>query len=158
MPELTSLRFADVAVGAPLPVFDLPLTLQRLVMEAGVNRDFTPTHHDTRLAIQSKAPAAYANTLLVMSIVEAGLRQWMGPEGVLLELDVKMLRFNEEDTTLRVGGVVRAVGPVAADERRGLDPATWGRVDVDVWIDNERGRTIEGTASVALVRDGGEGG
>ncbi len=33
-------------VGEYLPEISIPITLQRLVMEAGANRDFSLMHHD----------------------------------------------------------------------------------------------------------------
>ena len=38
------LTFEEVKVGDELPELALPLTVQRLVMEAAANRDFVPLH------------------------------------------------------------------------------------------------------------------
>ena len=62
---MSGLAFADVAAGAELAPFSIPLTIQRLVMEAAANRDFTPIHHDRELTRDSGAPDPYANTMLV---------------------------------------------------------------------------------------------
>ena len=40
------------AVGDVLPAIEIPITLQRLVMEAGANRDFSLMHHDSAVARQ----------------------------------------------------------------------------------------------------------
>ncbi|MER2535931.1 MAG: hypothetical protein ABTQ31_12295 [Rhizobiaceae bacterium] len=143
-----AVRFADVAVGSPIPVTTLPLTLQRLVIEAGVNRDYTPTHHDPALAVASGAPAPYANTPMIMAMLEAGLRNWMGVEGRLLELDFRMRRFNLVGSLLEIGGRVTSLGPVAPD--CGLDDGEWGEVTLDCWIASGADRTVEGLARVAL--------
>lgn len=143
-----ALRLSDVVVDRVLPVTEVPLTLQRLVIEAGVNRDFTPTHHDQELAIQSGAPAAYANTPMIMAMLEAGLRNWMGVEGRLLELDFRMLKFNLAGSLLKVGGRVSATGDV--DPEFALDPAEWGGVTVDCWIEAGYDRNVQGIARVAL--------
>jgi hypothetical protein len=147
-PSPGALRFDDVAVGSLVSVTELPLTLQRLVIEAGVNRDFTPTHHDLALAAASGAPAPYANTPMIMALLETGLRNWMGMEGRLLELDCNMRKFNVAGSLLRVGGRVAAVGPVAAEFA--LEPLNWGEVTVDCWIDSGTDRNVEGVARVAL--------
>lgn len=149
---LHAVRYGDVAVGALIPVTTLPLTLQRLVIEAGVNRDYTPTHHDPALAVASGAPAPYANTPMIMAMLEAGLRNWMGVEGRLLELDFRMLKFNVVGSLLKIGGRVASLGPVAPDH--GLDDRQWGEVRLDCWIDSGTVRTVEGTARVALRRSG----
>lgn len=152
MAERSGPTFDEVVVGAALPPFDLPLTLQRLVMEAGVNRDFTPTHHDPDNAVQTGAPGVYANTLLVMSLLEAAVRQWMGPRGVLIDLEARMIRFNVVGTTLRVGGQVVSLDAEASDEGSRADTDGFGQAVLEIWVDNESGRTIEGRATVGLPR------
>lgn len=147
-PRPRAVRFFDVAVGSPIPVTTLPLTLQRLVIEAGVNRDYTPTHHDPALAIASGAPAPYANTPMIMAMLEAGLRNWMGVEGRLLELDFRMRKFNLVGSLLDIGGRVTSLGPVAPDN--GLGGGEWGEVTLDCWIESGTDRTVEGQARVAL--------
>lgn len=148
--QLHAVRFEDVAVGSLMSVTTLPLTLQRLVIEAGVNRDYTPTHHDPALAVASGAPAPYANTPMIMAMLEAGLRNWMGMEGRLLELDFRMRKFNVVGSLLKIGGRVAALGSVAPDH--GLDERQWGEVTLDCWIDSAADRTVEGLARVALRR------
>lgn len=44
------LTFEEVSEGDELPELVLPLTVQRLVMEAAANRDFVPLHHDDAAA------------------------------------------------------------------------------------------------------------
>nr|WP_271208827.1 hypothetical protein [Rhodococcus wratislaviensis]GLK33182.1 hypothetical protein GCM10017611_00240 [Rhodococcus wratislaviensis] len=146
------LRIGEVVIGEALPERMLPLTLQRLVMEAGVNRDFTPTHHDTEIAQGSGAPGPYLNTPMIMALLEAGIRDWMGVEGRLLELDFRMLRFNVVGSVARFGGEVMAVRDLDPAECGNLDPRLWGEVEVRCWISNDVERTVEGTAHVALRR------
>ncbi|ONH22838.1 hypothetical protein [Pseudofrankia asymbiotica] len=151
-----SLRLADVAVGDEMPVTSLPLTLQRLVIEASVNRDFTPTHHDPALAVASGAPAPYANTSMLMALLEAGLRNWIGLEGRVLELDFRMRRFNTAGSVLRIGGRVTGIGELDAEESTAaLDPTVWGAADVQCWIEANDEFTVEGTARVALMKSDG---
>ena len=50
MTVVEALVFDAIREGDELPPFSLALTLQRLVMEAGVNRDFAPIHHDPQIA------------------------------------------------------------------------------------------------------------
>jgi acyl dehydratase len=140
--------------GDTIGVFELPLTLQRLVIEAGVNRDFTPTHHDPELAVASGAPGPYANTPMILGLLEACLRTWMGIGGRLLELDFKMVRFNTVGSLMQAGGRVTVTGGTI-DSRwcdLGLEPREWDRVGVNCWITADGHITVEGSAVVALPR------
>ena len=69
------LTFEEVKVGDELPELALPLTVQRLVMEAAANRDFVPLHHDDAAAQRTGAPAMFANTLYYMALSERHLRE-----------------------------------------------------------------------------------
>lgn len=149
-PSAKALRYDGIAIGDPISITELPLTLQRLVIEAGVNRDYTPTHHDPALAIASGAPAPYANTPMIMALLEAGIRNWMGIEGRLLELEFKMLRFNLAGSVIRVGGEVITKGAINAEFK--LDPEDWGEVGVACWMDSDANRSVEGIARLAIRR------
>ena len=70
-----------VSVGDELGPISIPVTLQRLVMEAGANRDFSLIHHDRDVARATGAPDAYMNTFFIAAMFERLLREWMGPRG-----------------------------------------------------------------------------
>jgi acyl dehydratase len=140
------LLLKDVSIGDEIPVFMLPLTLQRLVMEAGVNRDFTPLHHDDEDTRLTGAPRSYANAMLIQALIEAALRTWMGDCGWLRELGIKMVSFNFAGSVVSAGGVVTAVD-VQAD-------GTKGDVHVDVWMRSDETLTVTGTAIVSLPANG----
>ena len=128
---------AAAAVGDAIPPFTVAITLQRLVMEAGANRDFAPIHHDPDVARLSGAPAVYANTTFVETLLEAAVRTWTGPEPRLTELEFSMTDF------VCVGDTVSAAGTVSEADGR--------TVRLDLWIDGERGRLVSGTATVELA-------
>jgi len=86
--------------AAPQASFVLPLTIQRLVMEAAVNRDFAPIHFDCDFARATGAPGPYANTMLLQAMFEAIIRNWMGPGGRLRTLAFDMRSFATAGTTL----------------------------------------------------------
>lgn len=140
--------FEDVVEGFELPPFELPLTVQRLVMEAAANRDFAPIHHDRELARASGAPDMYANTMLLQGLFEATIRQWMGLAGRLTKLGFGMRVFN------CVGEVVTGRGRVT---RTRLD-ADAGLVDLEIWSETAAGVTAHGTATVSLPRRRGDDG
>jgi acyl dehydratase len=132
--------FEDVFIGEEIAPFGVRLTLQRLVMEAAANRDFTPLHHDRDDARATGAPDAYANTMFIQTLLEAGLRTWMGSRGWLEELEIRMVAFN------LVGRVVTAHGRVSKVEPDDDGGAVW----LDVWLDADGERTVVGEARVRL--------
>lgn len=134
---MTTISYDDVEEGALIPPFLLPLTVQRLVMEAGVNRDFAPIHSDRELAQASGAPDMYANTMLLQALFEAALRQWMGLGGRLRKLGFSMRAFTTP------GHEVTVAGRVAGKRAQGM-------VDLEVWTEVQGVRTAEGTATVEL--------
>ena len=68
----------DVVVGAEIPEISMPVTLQRLVMEAGSNRDLSLIHHNKEVAQSTGADDAYMNTFFIIGLFERMLREWMG--------------------------------------------------------------------------------
>ena len=101
------LRFEEVAVGDELPSVSLALTLQRLVMEAGANRDFSLIHHDGDVARAIGAPDAFMNTYFIAGMFERLLREWMGPSGRLSKIcALRMQRFNAVGDTVVFKGSV----------------------------------------------------
>lgn len=133
-------------VGVDLPEFALPLTMQRLVMEAGANRDFMPIHHDREIARATGAPDPYANTMLIQAVLEATLREWMGLAGQLRKLRFSMRAFATS------GGILSGHGRVIAirDEQGGSS------VDLDVWTAADGAQTATGTATVWLPSEGSQ--
>jgi acyl dehydratase len=135
-------RFADVAVGETLPGHTVPITLQRLVMEAGANRDFAPIHFDREAATVTGAPDVYANTIFLEAVIESSLRRWGGLDAWIREIAFTMRGFNCVGDTVTAGGRVLALHP---DEHM---------AELDIWIESERGRTVEGSAKVRFPTEG----
>jgi acyl dehydratase len=102
-PVLTGRFFEDVVVGEALPPVVYPLTVYRLVMAAGSNRDFNSIHHNTEYARGTGAAEMYANTSFLMSGWERCVRDWMGPGGSILSIrKFRMRSFNHVGDTMRV--------------------------------------------------------
>lgn len=133
----------EVTAGMPVPVFALPLTPQRLVMEAASNRDFAPIHHDAEFARQTGAPTMYANTMLVQAMFDATLRQWMGLGGRLRVLDISMRSFS------CAGEVLACEGRVEQVRTQGTESLA----DVELWATAGGRRSVTGRATVVLPRD-----
>lgn len=105
-----SRRLLDVTVGEELAPIEFPLSLYKLVMEAGANRDFNSIHHNSDLAKATGAPEAYANTLFLMGMWERAVRDWAGPAAEVTAFrGFRMGRFNVIGTITRTTGSVISV-------------------------------------------------
>ena len=141
-----SRHYEDVEVGEVLPAVVYPLTVYRLVMAAGSNRDFNSIHHNSEYARKTGAPEMYANTSFLMSSWERCVRDWMGLGGTIRSIrDFRMKSFNTVGDTMRVLGEVT--------DTRVEDGV--GVVDVAVRCENSSGVTVgPGTVTVTLPRRG----
>ncbi|CAM3274829.1 hypothetical protein NODU109028_08590 [Nocardioides dubius] len=146
---LTGRRFEEVAVGEPLPEVALPLTVYRLVMAAGSNRDFNSIHHNTEYARSTGAEEMYANTSFLMSSWERLVRDWCGATGRIRAIrGFRMRSFNFVGTTMRVLGEV-----TATRIEQGPDGPV-GVVEVAVRCEGPTGITVgPGTVEVLLPVD-----
>jgi acyl dehydratase len=98
---------ADVTVGDQLEPVAFPLTVYRLVMEAGACRDFNSIHHNSEYARSTGAPDMYAATAFLLGTWERTIRQYIGTAGTIRSLrGFRMRRFNPVGTTVVVRGEV----------------------------------------------------
>jgi acyl dehydratase len=139
--------FEDVAVGEVLPAVSYPITVYRLVMAAGSNRDFNSIHHNTEYARSTGAAEMYANTQFLMSAWERCVRDWMGIGGTIRAIrGFRMRSFNYAGDTVHVRGEV-AQTRVAGDGT--------GVVSVAIRCENSQGVTVgPGVVEVSLPRRG----
>lgn len=87
--------FEDVKEGDEVPPVCFNITVQRLVIEAGANRDFNAIHHNTRLAQRGGAPEMYANNTFILGWWERTVREYIGLGGVIKKFGPFRLRvFN----------------------------------------------------------------
>lgn len=128
----------DVTINAGIPSISIPITLQRLVMEAGANRDLSLIHHDNDVARATGAPAAYANTFFLAGMFERLLREWMGLKGILKKISsLQMSTFNT------VGDFIFAHGKVKSIDDN-------NQVTLSLWIESDKGITVTAEATVEL--------
>lgn len=100
----------EFQVGDRLPTLRFPLSLYRLVMATGANRDFNAIHHNSVYAQQSGAPEAYANNLFLQGMWERSVRDFLGPLAQIHNLKgFRMTRFNTANDTVSVNGEVVAI-------------------------------------------------
>lgn len=131
--------FGELSVGEETHSFALPLTLQRLVMEAGANRDFSLIHHDREAAQATGAPDAYANTFLLLGLFERLAREWGG-----LRVRIEKLGPMTMKTFNVVGDLLSVKGRVVK-----LEPARRA-VELELWIESQRGVTTQAQARLVL--------
>jgi acyl dehydratase len=117
----------SVEVGETLEPLAFPITIYRLVVAAGANRDFNAIHHNAEFARASGAPDIYANTLLLQGMWERAAREFIGLAGTIRQLrGFRMNSFN------CVGETVVVRGEVVRKWREGDD----GLVELRMWSEN----------------------
>ncbi len=132
----------DVEEGADVPSVAFPLSVFRLVVEAGANRDFNSIHHNSEYARASGAPEMYANTGFLLGMWERTVREFIGLGGSIRRIaGFRMRRFNT------VGGTVVVRGRVKSKRREAGDAL----VDLEVWSELGGETTVgPGLVTVAL--------
>ena len=133
--------FHDVVVGDILPPVEFPLTVYRLVMEAGANRDFNSIHHNSEYAQATGAPEMYASTSFLLGMWERAVREYIGLGGTIASIrGFRMKKFNPVGTTTVVKGEV-----IGASQPDGV-----GLVEIKVWCENV-GETTVGPGIVTVT-------
>ncbi|MFJ4291801.1 hypothetical protein ACIP1U_18735 [Cupriavidus sp. NPDC089707] len=98
----------DVREGEALADIAFPLTLHRLVVAAGANRDFNAIHHNSDIARASGAQEAYANNVFLQGMWERSVRAYIGSAGTIVRLGpFRMSSFNVAGDTVLTKGLVR---------------------------------------------------
>lgn len=123
----------DVAEGDDVPSVEFPLTVYRLVVEAGANRDFNAIHHNSEVARASGAPEMYANTGFLLGMWERAIREFAGLEGSVRRITgFRMRRFNVVGQTVVVRG--RVLGKRREDDASLVELELWSEVDGEVTV------------------------
>ncbi len=133
---MTQRYWDDVAAGDSVDPVQFPLTVYRLVMAAGANRDFNAIHHNAEVARASGAPDIYANTLLLQGMWERAVRQYIGLAGAIVRQSGFQMRiFNCPGDTVTVRGRVERVWRDDASSASGF-------VEIEVWSENAKGVSV----------------
>jgi acyl dehydratase len=132
----------DVEEGADVPPVAFPLSVYRLVVEAGANRDFNSIHHNSEYARASGAPEMYANTGFLLGMWERTVREFIGLGGSIRRIaGFRMRRFNTAGRTVVVRGRVKSKRREAGD----------ALVELEVWSELDGETTVgPGIVTVAL--------
>lgn len=137
------IHFEEVEIGAEITPIRFPLTPQKLVMFAGINRDFNPIHFNTERARQDGARDMYSNAMLLMSLFERMIREWAGLSATIRKIGpYRMKKFTCAGNELLIRGVV---------EDKLIDEEGNKKVLLGVTVETkEDGVTVEGKATVVL--------
>lgn len=132
----------DVNEDDPVPGVSLNITVQRLVMEAGANRDFAPIHHDTVLTQRQGVEEMYANNIFVQAMWERSVREYIGVGGRIKKVGPFRMRvFNQAGYTVTTKGKVI---------RKWQDNGE-NFVELQIWSENDRGVSVgPGPVTVTL--------
>lgn len=102
------LYWEDVKEGDEVPPVSFNLTVARLIVQAGGNRDFAPIHHDTVVAQSQGAPEMYANNVFCQSMWERTVREYIGLGGRIRKVGPFRMRvFNTIGAPAVTSGVVK---------------------------------------------------
>jgi acyl dehydratase len=97
----------QIAVGDELTSASYPLSIYRLVVAAGGNRDFNSIHHNRDYARSSGAPDSYASTFFLMGTWERVVRDFIGSAGTIRSIEnFRMRKFNLVGSVMEVTGRV----------------------------------------------------
>jgi acyl dehydratase len=135
----------EVAEGDQLPAIAFPVSVYRLVVEAGANRDFNSIHHNSEYARATGAPEMYANTIFLQGMWERVVREYIGLRGQFRSLSgFRMSRFNVAGDTVVVRGTVT----------RKWREADEGLLAIRLWSENSQGLSVgPGSVTVSLPSD-----
>ena len=134
------LCWEDVRDGEDIPPVTLNLTIQRMVMSAGSNRDFATHHHNTAMGQADGAPNMHANADSCLSMWERAITDWIGAAGRVKKVTFRIMTFNA------AGDAVTVSGKVAKKwQEKGLN-----LVELDMKSEHARGMSMQGVATVAL--------
>lgn len=104
----TQRYFEDVNEGDEVPPVIFPMTVFRLVVEAGANRDFNQIHHNTPVTQASGAPDMYANNGFIQGMWERTVREYIGLGGRFKKTGpFRMKIFNNVGETVVTKGTVK---------------------------------------------------
>ena len=136
----------DIAVGDEVPSVSFPLSIYRLVVEAGANRDFNSIHHNSDYARQTGAPDMYANNTFLQGMWERTVREFIGLAGGIRRVQgFRMKIFNTAGDTVITRGRVK---------RLWID-ADHGLAELEMWCENSKGVSVgPGIVTVTLPRRG----
>lgn len=141
MPDLRpQLAWTDVSPADVVTPVMLEVTLRRLVHNAGAAWDLFPGHHDRDYAQANGHTDVFANTSLLLAVVDRMVTDWAGPHTQIARRSLTM------GLPVHAGDCLQASGVVIERRRDGGLYV----VDIDTELSTARGRCAHGTTSIVL--------
>lgn len=137
-----TLTYNKVAVGDKLPPLKIDITTGLIVGAAIASRDFTPVHHDKKVAQAAGLPDVFMNILTSNGFMGRFVTDWSGPDSTLKGIDIKLGAPNLPGFVMNVSGEVKA-----KDDANGIVTVAVEGVN-NVW-----GTHMTGTVRVALPKE-----
>ncbi len=138
---LTTRYFEDVHDGDQLPTLVMPITMTRCVYLASATRDFSPQHSNPNYARKrSKTKDVFVNTPWNFGMVGRYLTDWMGTDGFIRRIKIKM-REN-----VCAGDDMIIDGKVTRIYLEGVEHLA----DIDIMISTQQGPATPCSATVVL--------
>lgn len=123
----------DIVEGDEVPAIAFPLSVYRLIVEAGANRDFNSIHHNTEYAQQTGASEMYANNIFLQGMWERTVREYIGLGGVMKSLKgFRMKMFNTVGETVITRGKVK----------RKWQEEGEAFVELEIWSEHSQGISV----------------
>lgn len=132
----------EVSLGDDIPTQEFPLSVFRLVMAAGSNRDFNSIHHNTEYAQATGSPEMYANNFFLQGMWEKAVREYIGFAGIIKSLKgFRMSSFNTVGDTVITKGKVKSKWQ-EQDE---------SFIELEIWSENATGISVGPGTIVATL-------
>ena len=132
----------QVKVGDTLPEFVRTAGFDTWNRYAAVNYEFVPIHMDDEAGKAAGYPSAFGMGSLVWAYIHNMLRDWMGSDGRIVQIECQFRSPSLRGTQVRVRGSVTAVS-----EQDGETHA-----EIEFLAEDDKGNKLApGTATVALA-------
>lgn len=130
----------EVNEGDELPPVDFMLTIQRMVIAAGANRNFSPLHHNTTAGQRAGAADMFLQNGSCLMLWERVISDWCGIYARVKKVTFRITDFHTAGDVIHVGGKI-----VRKYQENGLN-----LVDLEMQSDTPRRVGMTGTVVLAL--------
>ncbi len=96
----------DVNEGDEIPSVDFNLTIQRMVIAAGGNRNFSPLHHNTRIGKAAGAGDMFLQNGSCLMLWERVVSDWCGIYARVKKVTFRITDFHNAGEKIHVGGKI----------------------------------------------------
>ena len=108
---------ATVAAGTPVPPFSRVGSFEAWTRYAAVNHEIAGHHMDDEVARREGFPGAFAMAPLTFSYVQTMLREWVGAQGRIVTVAIRLRSPFLRGRTLTATGEVREVDRITSPGR-----------------------------------------